>query len=166
MVLKVEFKQFAEEAKSRVGQTVYLSEQPRGCIATAGDPTKDLIVVATAEKSLADARIELENAGLKVSIGLWGAALEFPTGNESQPTYIAAVAYRSAEAKPGLWVDAFVTAPTPQEVLQRLFDEFRQQGEIAEASMEDFLNLASPNVVVVSPDEVRFFLEQKSSNQP
>lgn len=162
MVLQVDFERFAEEAKARLGaQSAYVRPIPSGSRATAADPEKGLIVAADTPKSPQDAKAALESQGCTVLSGSWSLSDSAIAASLTPETFVAAVAYRSADSKPGVWLDAFVTEPTPQEVLLTLFEEFRANGEVADVAFEEFLRLASPNVVVVRPEQLRYFVEQK-----
>ena len=49
-------------------------------------------------------------------------------------------------------------------VLRTMFDEFRDTGEMEHISFEEFLQLANPNVVILTPSELRSFMDQKSGS--
>ena len=100
--------------------------------------------------------------GFNISNGRWtDGGLEFELGQRSADAFIAAVSYYSKEASPGLWMDAYPTPPTPQIVLRSIYDEFRANDEIGDVTYEEFLRLAHPNVVILSPGEIATFLAQK-----
>lgn len=162
MILRVSFDTFAREARGRLGtDCAYLTQTSDCVLATAGDPMIDLTVASFTLFTIQQARIELEAQGLKVSDGCWALRPEeLPVAND-QTAYISAVSYRTRETKPGIWVDAYPQEPSPAEVLRRMYDEFRETGELGEVPFEEFMKLASPNVVVISPNEVRRYLAMK-----
>ncbi|MBX7135987.1 MAG: hypothetical protein K1X67_25235 [Fimbriimonadaceae bacterium] len=165
MVLRVDLERFPEEVSTRLGlQDVYVARVASGVVATAADSEKGLVIAASSMKSLEEVRTYLSRSGLRVATGAWDTEGEevAPGGVEA---WVASVAYRTAEAKPGLWVDAFPEEPTPAEVLMRLFDEFRETGEIGDVAFEEFMKVAVPTVVVVGPDELRRYVERNSPSE-
>ena len=162
MVLRVEFEKFAATSKKllKVGE-VFLTSRGTGALATAADPDKDLLVAAVTSHSLAEAKATLEETGMAVNSGEWslgGEGLEInQVGCE---LHIGAVAYHSKDSKPGLWVDAFAEPRNQTQVLRAMFDELRDTGELAEVSFEEFIRLANPNVVVLSPTDLSRFVEE------
>ena len=163
MTLHVPFEQFAK-TDLRMTQTkdVFVSPHGFGTLATAADPEKSLLVISHSDHALAAAKQKLTQAGLEPHDGIWKLTDEVLT-EEMAPSeaYIAAVAYKSGDTMPGVWVDAHATLPTQIQVLRAMFDEFRQTGELPDVSFEEFVRLSEPNVVVVSPNEVQSFLEKK-----
>lgn len=165
MVLRVELDRFPQEVAARLpSREVYLTRHGSGSLATACDPAKPLLIVAATPKPLAEAREALEAAGLEPIDGRWEDRDEFDEPAPA-PAWIAAVAYRTRELKAGLWVDAYDHEPTPAEVVKRLFDEFRETGELAEVAFEEFMKLATPTVVVVGPDEIRRYVERNAASE-
>jgi hypothetical protein len=163
MVLTVGWDRFAQEVRDRLaGSRVYAAASPGGCLLTAGSPEAGLLVRCEAPLAPADALDELAAQGLTGASGVWSLAAD-PSGQapEAPPVWIAAVAYRTREAKPGCWMDAYQTEPTPAQVLQALYDEFSRTGQIRDVTFEDFLRLASPNVAVLAPAEVRRYAAEK-----
>jgi hypothetical protein len=149
VVLTVPFEGFAEAMKSQPGARVaYVSTLGSRTMVTAGDPGSGAVVRAFASLSPSDVRASLEKAGVTVREGTWGDRPDDPG-----PLWVAAVAYKSEEDTPGLWVDTFESKPTTGQVLAELYEEFRETGEIGDVSMEEFIRLADPNVVVLSPEE-------------
>lgn len=149
MVLNVPFEGFAEAMRAHTGaQAAFLSTLGIQTVVTAADPAKGVILRSSARMPLAAARAALESAGVKVHEGSWGEVAD-----GGAPLWVAAVAYRSSEDTPGLWVDTFETKPTTGQVLSELYEEFRETGEVGDVSMEEFIRLADPNVVVLSPEE-------------
>jgi len=165
MVLKVDLDQFVEEVQSRFGtKDCYVSPLGRGSVATAADPSNALIV-ACASRSEPEALCkELEAKSLAPKLGNWSLAVEVTVEDMDRPAYIAAVSYHSKEDKPGLWVDAYPNEPSAADVLMSLYNEFRETGELVDITFEEFMRLAHPNVVILNPDQVARFAQQKEQN--
>lgn len=161
--MRVELDRFPAEVKARLDLTfAYIAPMGRGSLASAADPAKNLMIAATSLVNPAEATKLLEDAGMTVHSGTW--LLESFELDDAPVTtgYVAAIAYRTREAKPGVWLDAYDHEPTPAEVLKRLFDEFRETGELPEVTFEEFLRLAHPNVAVISPDEIVRYIERNT----
>lgn len=161
LTLDVGLDRFVEEVKRRLPkETVYLSCHRKEIRLTAASPDGQLLIRSRTDTSRGDLQKRLDAEKILCAEGSWTAG----TSTEVEPAadaYIAAVAYQSSEIKPGVWMDAYPAEPTVQEILKTLFDEFLANGEVADISFEDFLRLATPNVVVLRPDEVRYHLSQK-----
>jgi hypothetical protein len=162
MTLHVPFDRFAETV-NRVLEVkeAYVRSLGGSVVITACGRTGATLVRSIANVPLEEAMAALREAGIEAFEGSWApdeVSLE-PDGVCT--AHVAAVAYQSGEDKPGLWVDAFPTAPTPVQVFRALYDEFRETGELDEISFEEFVRQANPNVVVVSPAEIQGFLTQK-----
>jgi hypothetical protein len=158
MVLRVEFDQFAPSVKRVLGASqAFVASHGSGSLASAADPKTGAIVLSEVSLPVEDATRTLAEEGLEVSMGSWspsGAGLDAALGS----AYVAAVAYSSDEPKPGLWMDAYSERPTLAEVLRTMYDEFRSNGEVPEnTSLEEFIRLANPNVVILSPEEIGAF---------
>lgn len=108
-----------------------------------------------------EAKGVLSPTGIGAYEGSWQEA-DSVDDSWNHKLYIAAVSYKSDKHPPGVWVDAYLSEPTPAQVLKSIYDEFRETGELLEVSMEDFVKLATPNVVIVSPSNIRTYLESKS----
>lgn len=143
------------------GATVYV--QPVGAVLslTVASPDKSLVVVCHAHEEESEARRELEEAGHTVRTGRWLTADQH--GQESG-IWIAAVAYNSDVRMPGLWVDVFPYPPTVSEVTTRMLKEFNEDGTLGKMENEEFHKVASPNIVILDPSEIRSFLRQHLSN--
>lgn len=163
MTLQVSFDQFAETVKRLLDQEeAYVSAHSAGSLATSAHPEKSIVVAAVTPVAPDVAIHALTSAGLTVHQGTWLTAEEIldPTVG-STPTYVAAVAYRSSDEKAGVWIDAYPSLPTQVTVLRAMYDEFRETGEVDDVGFEEFVQLANPNVVIVSPTEIESFLRQK-----
>ncbi len=140
------------------------------------NPQEDLLIVAEmligGRQEADDFAHKLKQDGFKVFDGAWtmgsgtalGAAASAPAGPSSGPDsdfWIGAVAYKSAEDEPGVWVDVFVAQPTEEVVLKAMFDEFVRSGDLAESHYQDFLAEATPTVQVISARDVKSWLAKK-----
>lgn len=160
MVLRVEYEQFADEVTARLdGQIVYIAQVTGGSFVSAADTANGFIIEAFSDREPEQVLRELGEHGLRTAKGSWKSEDTEPCAIEPDRLYIGAVAYRSSEAKPGLWIEAFANQPTPAEVLKRMYDEMVSTGEIGNVSFEEMMRYATPNVVVVGPDQLRYFLQ-------
>jgi len=106
------------------------------------------------------ASVVLSEAGLTVANGVWHVEhLTLP--DESHDCYVAAVSYVSPEDRPGVWVDAYGAMPTQVQVLMAMYEELTATGELREVNFDTFVELAKPNVAIVTPREIEAFLSQK-----
>jgi hypothetical protein len=162
MVLRVGFDEFASTAKRLLGvDEVFVAERGAGTLATAASPGKELIVAAAFPHSTSAVIEKLKQAGLQASEGEWslgGEGLEISQVNCE--LHVGAVAYNSKDTKPGLWVDAFVEPRNQTQVLRAMFDELRETGELGEISFEEFIRLANPTVVLLTPTDLSRFVAQ------
>lgn len=163
MVLSVGWDRFAQEVKDRLeGANVYATAVVGGCRLTAALPEVDFLLRCEAPLPPADALAQLAAEGIQGAPGEWAhEAPEAPPPAEDPPPWIAAVSYRTREAKPGCWVDAYPEEPKPALVLETMYEEFLQTGELKDVSFEDFMRLAVPNVAILSPAESRRFAMEK-----
>lgn len=165
MVLQVEYDDFAAAVEKVLAiKLAFAVRQGSTTVVTAAKADKNAIVRAETSKGVAAVRNELQLKNIEVLDGEWraggGAALAASAIAETAG-YIGAVAYKSREAMPGLWVEAFPHEPTNAEVLRAIFDEFSATGELEEVTFEEFVRLAQPNVLVLAPDDVAAFLRAK-----
>lgn len=161
MTLLVEFEGFAEAVKRHVEKPiVYISRHENRTQLTCADPSKQVLIQCATKSSVAEVQKALTDASIAFANGEWVADSAASNGGASA-AYIAAISYRSGEDMPGLWVDAYDEQPSAAMALRSLYDEFRSTGEVAEISFEEFVRLASPNVVIVSPLEIEKFIEAK-----
>lgn len=149
MVLTVPFEGFADALKSHPGAKVaYVTTHGSRTVVTAADPQTGAILRCHALRQPGEVKSILEKAGVTVQEGMWGDRSEDPGA-----LWVAAVAYKSDSDTPGLWVDTYESKPTTGQVLAELYEEFRETGEVGEVTMEEFIRLADPNVVILSPEE-------------
>lgn len=163
MVLSVGWDRFAVEVRERLeGAVVYAAPVVGGCRLTAAQPEFGLLLRCDAPLPPADALAKLAEEGVAGAAGEWAQELPDEPPPPGEPAaWIAAVSYRTREAKPGCWVDAYPEEPKPAQVLDAMFEEFMQTGELKDVSFEDFMRFASPNVVILSPAESRRHAAEK-----
>ena len=162
MTLNVPFDHFSKTVDRVLGtKDAYIQPVAKGCLITAGGE-KGYVVASHSKYSKVTVKTKLEQCGMTAFDGFWtlNGASEIPE-NGGADAYLAAVAYKTGEPSPGVWVNAFATCPTQVQVLRALYDEFRETGEIGDVSFEEFVRLSEPNVVIVTPNEVQSFLEKK-----
>lgn len=163
MVLRVAFDQFADEVRERLpGAHVYVGLVAGRTVVSAGDPERRFVLYALCNKGNEGARSALAGQGLAVKTGSWLTPGELGDPEDERPDlWVVAVGYRSREPKPGVWMDAYASEPTPAEVLRNAFDEFQSTGELpADVSFEDFLRLAHPNVTMLPPEAARRYADR------
>jgi hypothetical protein len=165
MTLQVPYDQFAETVRRVLAvKEVYVTCQGSQSLITACSASSQTIVAALSATPRDRAKKELSDQGLKVFDGAWSAEgltdLGVATPAEA---HVAAVAYLSNEGRPGLWIDAYDSAPTPAQVLKTMYEEFRGTGETADVSFEEFVRLANANVVLVNPSQIRAFVQEKAA---
>ncbi|RYG45712.1 hypothetical protein EON79_11945 [bacterium] len=158
MTLQVPFAHFAETVRRHEAAHVYLAPYGDGALATASFAGGILAALASGRPE--DAREALLADGLTVYEGQWEANLTM-VGSSSAPLWIAAVVYPSSEGKPGVWIDAYETAPTEAQVLRAMYDEFVTTGQTEDIGFDPFLRLVNPNVVVVAPDALMGYAKAK-----
>lgn len=163
MNLHVDFDRFAEEARRHVKNPVaYIGRLENRTHVTAADPAAGVLVSTLANLSIEDAKNALTSKGLEVVHGSWSQGAAVDADLIGELPYIAAVAYRSSDEMPGLWVDAYPEAPSSAMAIKALYDEFRDNGEIGELTLEEFVRLASPNVAIVSPADLERYMSAKN----
>ena len=161
MVLTVPFESFAEAAKRmHLPTPAYVAQHGNGTLATAANFEKGVILQAASPLPLEIVKVMLERDGMMCFHGQWskdGEELDTPK------SWLAAVAYKSTESRPGLWVDAFPDEPSTGEVMARMYDEFVDADEVDDVGLERFIQAAEPNVVVLSPEDQERF---RARHQP
>jgi hypothetical protein len=161
MTLQVPIQAFPQAVAEHLGANgVFLTSHLGFALATAASVDKGVTIAAIGKIPLDRAATILTDAGLTISEGVWHVEnLALP--DESHDCYVAAVSYVSAEERPGVWVDAYVNMPTQVQVLMAMYDELIVTGELREVNFETFVELAKPNVAIVTPREIEAFLAQK-----
>lgn len=163
MTLTVPFDQFSKTIHRVLGiKEAYVASSGTGSIVSAATSEAGLIVVSRTDLNLDAAKSKLEHSGMTVFEGSW--SLPSGAGSKDSPTFepfVVAVAYKSGESGPGVWLDAFPALPTQVQVLRSVYDEFRETGELPEVSFEEFVRLSDPNVVIASPNDLQSYLDKK-----
>lgn len=163
MTLQVPFESFPAVLERVLGiRHVFLTAHSSGTLVTAAEPGRTALVASVAPLPVPEARKFLEEAGLEVFDGAWSGVDGTNLACENAEAYVASIAYQSTEGRPGVWVDAFPSLPTQVQVLRAMYDEFRETGELSDVSFEEFVRLANPTVVILSPSDLRSFLGQKA----
>lgn len=167
MTLHVPIDQFPETVRRVVGSgEAYVSAGDGGSTATAFHPIKRLRVMARLAVSAEELQRVLETQGMEVRLGQWADG-EAPHSERVPGTpYVAAVSYHAENGQSGLWVDAYESLPTSTQAIRALYDEFRDTGELDSVSFEEFVRMANPTVVIVSPSELVSFAEAKTVRSP
>jgi hypothetical protein len=162
MTLRVPYADFADAAKRFHISEAYVCAHAGATEVTGMMKESGRILFARTDTALDAVNDELSHAGLKVFDGVWSA--ETPELEEKGvvgETFIAAVAYHSEDAMPGVWIDAYPFQPSPVQVLRALYDEFRDTGELVEVPFEEFVRLGTPNVVIAGPKEIEGYAVAK-----
>ncbi len=158
------YPEFVETAK-RLGVTeVYCLPKDGSTLVNGLLPSSNHFLEAEFPLGLEETIGNLTPAGIGAYEGHWQESEDIIESWRTQ-LYIAAVAYKSDKKSPGVWVDAYLSEPTPAQVLKAIYDEFKETGELNEVSMEEFVRLASPNVIVVSPSNIQTYLESKENQK-
>ncbi len=162
MTLHVELDSFAEETKRHTGgQLAYISRLENKTHVTSANPATGIVVSASTKLSLDETRKALADQGMQVSNGAWESTGSRASDSLGELPFIAAIAYKSSEEMPGIWVDAFEDQPSPATALKAIYDEFRETGEVGDISFEEFVRLANPNIAILHPADIERFLEKE-----
>lgn len=162
MILQVPFEQFEATVKRVLKhKDVYATARGVATVVTSASDDRQTLVVSLSPSNVPDTRATLEKAGLQVYDGAWHLEGLLDIEEETATPFVAAVAYLSQEAAPGLWVDAYDSLPTQMTVLRALYDEFRETGQVGDVAFEEFVRLAQPTVVITTPEELHSFVGEK-----
>ena len=163
MTLQVPFSEFAASAdRLAKGKEIYLCRQSGRTLLTVAH--SDFVLVAITNRTMEEVRRLLTAAKATVQEGRWAFDGELFEELEAESrAYVGAVAYATPEGRPGLWIDAFESAPTDLQVLQAMFAEMTTNGEV-EMNFETFIKVANASVAVVGPDELSHYVEQKRTS--
>ena len=167
MTLQVPFETFpAVVARVLKVKEAFVTRHSGGALVTAADPQRGALVACIVALPVEEAREKLVAEGLEVFEGSWTGADTGDLACEMAEAFVAAISFQSSEGKPGIWVDAFPSLPTQIQVLRGMYDELRDTGELSDVSFEEFVRLANPTVVILSPSDLRSFLTQKTPERP
>ena len=159
MTLRVPFDGFVEAVRRNLStHDAYVHSDNARVIVSAGQGDKKIVVLSSVQMSLEEAKSKLHEAGLHVFEGLWSVGddlelLEMP--------FLGAVSYRANKEKTGVWIEAYPEEPSETRVLQDMYEEFKESGELGEVTFDQFELAAQASVVVLSPDKVETFLTSK-----
>jgi len=177
MYLIVELDAFADAVKRHDSGSNRMAYWQRSRLPGAGElvhlsygiPGTSTIILAETiigdEDDFSDIMHKLKSAGIESARGTWtdsiGPAIapgsDAPTGR----FWVGAVAYKSDEDAPGIWMDAFTGEPSDDAVLRSMFDEFLKSGDLAGVNYDDFIHDSAPTVQVVASSEVQGWLRNK-----
>jgi hypothetical protein len=162
MILQVPFEQFAATVQRALKtKEAYVTPKGPGALVTAADPSTDMLVVSLNNRPVAETTSALKAQNFEVFEGCWHTEETIQDEASVATPYVAAVSYVSQEHMPGVWVDAFASAPTQMAVLKALFEEFKETGQVLDVTFEEFVRLAQPNVAIVSPSELHGYVAAK-----
>ena len=164
MLLRVEFSDFPKTAKEFASSThAFVTGQGKQCVVTSADVSKNLVVIAESDIDTGQTVDVLRSIGMTTQLGNWSLDSLSSMGSDYRhELFLAIVAYVSKEDSPGIWVDAYPHEPTEAQVIKAIYDEFIEHGEIPEdVTLDDFVTLGKPNVLILSPPEYRRLAEDK-----
>jgi len=165
MTLQVPYEQFVDAVQRVLAiKEAYVTCHGSVSLVTASSATvKTVVVAALSPGKPEQTKKELAAKGMEVYDGAWSAEGLTDLGETPPPDpHVAAVAYMSDDGKPGIWIDAYDSSPSPAQVLRGMYDEFRGTGEIADVSFEEFVRLANANVILVSPSQLKAYIQEKA----
>lgn len=162
MYLRVDFAEFPDAVRRELGHsTAYVRAATGGTLLTASDGK--VTVVAITPLDLDQARNVLQTAEMVVHRGGWALEVtDWEPEDGSPSAYVAAIAYKAEGNRIGLWVDAFPYHPTPAQALHSMYEEFREHGEIGDATYDEFVRVADANVIILTPGQLGAFSGVKS----
>jgi hypothetical protein len=159
MTLRVPFDGFVEAVRRNLStHDVYVHSDRARVVVSAGQGDKQMVVISSASMTIEEAKKRLHGEGLHVFDGLWSIGDDFEL---MDMPYLGAVSYRANKERTGVWLEAYPELPTETRVLQDLYEEFRETGELGELTFDQFEAGAQATVVVLSPDEIDTFLTNK-----
>ncbi|MBS1709255.1 MAG: hypothetical protein JSS65_11130 [Armatimonadetes bacterium] len=157
MTLKTTLRRLIDIVKTECPtEPAYVSLQQGRTVVTVARQDTDTVVHAYAEGGVSQTKAYLEQEGVEAHDGAW-----FQDGmpeDQGTKVWIGAVAYKSDEPKPGLWVDAFPIRPSAGDVLASMYQEFEDEGLVPPDKLDAFLVAVEPNVVILEPDEIEAML--------
>ena len=159
MTLEVPMEEFVATVRRMGGDlSAFVTHENGGTRLSAADPAKNLRMVAYSPLAPEVVARTLEGEGIRAVAGRW---IPDDAPAAAGEIHVAAVAYRTDGAQPGLWVDAFPESPTGIQAIRAMFAEFQSTGEVATIPFEEFMRIAEPTAVVLSPAELRGFAAAK-----
>lgn len=166
MVLHVEFSRLAEEAKRHsLKPWVYMFAVGVKIVATIADPAARFILQSEILGSLENAKQLASDQGLLVSEGRWTPDPMSGEISVQEQIWVAAVAYKSVDEKPGLWVNGYRGNPSAGDVLKDFFEEMANEADLSSVSLDEFSEAVLPNVIVLGPNELAAFADQTAQGR-
>lgn len=164
MLLQVEWEGFVEAVDQWVGKRhAAISTLHGKTLLTAGCPNEGIIISSIVANDVDTVKRSLTEQGFKLVQGKWSTEHNPVSEHDSlAEIHVVAIAYKSREDMPGLWVDAFPFPPNQGEALKALYEHFEETGEIEGISFDQFIHAANPNVVIVSPEDIDRFARMKA----
>ncbi len=159
MTLRVPFDGFVEAVRRNLStHDAYVHTDKARVVVSAGQGDKKMVVIASAHMTIEEARAKLHEGGLHVFDGLWSIGDDFEL---MDMPFLGAVSYRANKERTGVWLEAYPEEPTETRVLQDLYEEFKESGELDEITFDQFEAGAQATVVVLNPDQIETFLTSK-----
>ena len=159
MTLRVPFDGFVEAVRRNLStHDAYVYSDKARVVVSAGQGDKKMVVISSAKMTIDEAKTKLHGEGLHVFDGLWSIGDDFEL---MEMPYLGAVSYRANKEKTGVWIEAYPELPSESRVLQDLFEEFQETGELGEMTYDQFEEGAQATVVVLTPDQLETFLTAK-----
>ncbi|MEI7987310.1 MAG: hypothetical protein WCI55_16940 [Armatimonadota bacterium] len=159
MTLRVPFDGFVEAVRRNLStHDAYVHSDKARVVISAGQGDKKMVVIAAAHMTVEEAKSKLHAEGLHVYEGLWSIGDDFDL---MDMPFLGAVSYRANKERTGVWLEAYPELPTETRVLQDLYEEFKDSGELEDISFDQFEASAQATVVVLSPDQIETFLTTK-----
>jgi hypothetical protein len=159
MTLRVPFDGFVEAVRRNLAtHDAYVHSDNARTIVSAGQGDKLMVVISSTQLPVEEVKTKLHGGGLHVFDGLWSIGddlelLEMP--------FLGAVSYRANKERTGIWLEAYPEEPSETRVLQDLFEEFKESGEIGDINFDQFEAASQASVIVLSPDQIETFLTAK-----
>jgi hypothetical protein len=161
MTLQVPFEDFAATAARFGLKETYYIQRAGLVILTAANLENGSSLVSSTTVALEEVVQGLTAKGLAVHRGFWSFGDKPEMGLSDGEMSVAVVAYDTGHSGPGVWVDAYNEEPTHVAVLEAIYEEFRHTGEMPDVTIEQFINTAKPNVIVLSQSRLRGFAAAK-----
>lgn len=154
--------EFAEAVRRILGhRDAYIVPSKNGSLLTAVHPERHQTVQCWVPQGLDAVKKALAPHDLMVHPGRWSESQEPEQEDPGDLVefFVAAVSYKSAEPKPGLWLNAYSTHVTPMQAIQDLYEDFVANGELTNCTLDEFVRLAVPNAMLFSSAHLKSFIE-------
>lgn len=159
MTLRVPYEGFVEAVRRNLSvHDAYVYSDNARVVLSAGQGDRKMVIISSSTQSIEEVRKMLHGEGLHVYEGLWSIGDDFEM---HELPYVGAVSYRANRDRTGVWVEAYPNAPTKARVLQDLFEEFKNSGDVGEMTYDQFESSIQASVVVLSPSQIETLLTNK-----